>query len=109
MTFNDFTRTENRNRGDERLYAIGRPWVAVLMLHGFPQTRRMWHGVASLLARDFAVVCADLRGYGASGCPHSISDHAPYSRRVMARDMGSRNGANSDFRASQSPDMVAAV
>jgi len=27
------------------------------------------HGVAPLLARRFTVVCADLRGYGRSGCP----------------------------------------
>ena len=38
----------------------------VLLLHGFPQTHLMWRGVAPLLARDFTVVCADLRGYGAA-------------------------------------------
>ncbi|WP_353645509.1 alpha/beta hydrolase [Mesorhizobium sp. WSM2239] len=59
----------------------------VLLLHGFPQTHLMWRGVALLLARDFTVVCADLRGYGQSGCPASAPDHAPYSKRAMARDM----------------------
>jgi haloacetate dehalogenase len=33
------------------------------------------------------VVCADLRGYGQSGCPISASDHAPYAKRAMAQDM----------------------
>jgi haloacetate dehalogenase len=47
----------------------------------------MWHGVAPRLARRFTVVCADLRGYGASGCPASTPDHAPYAKRAMARDM----------------------
>jgi haloacetate dehalogenase len=47
----------------------------------------MWRGVAPRLARDFTVVCADLRGYGRSGCPASTSDHAPYTKRAMARDM----------------------
>ena len=59
----------------------------VLLLHGFPQTHLMWRGVAPLLARDFTVVCADLRGYGRSGCPASVPDHAPYSKRAMAHDM----------------------
>ena len=47
----------------------------------------MWRGVAPLLARRFTVVCADLRGYGRSGCPASAADHAPYAKRAMARDM----------------------
>ena len=59
----------------------------VLLLHGFPQTHLMWRGVAPLLTRHFTVVCADLRGYGRSGCPASTPDHAPYSKRAMARDM----------------------
>jgi haloacetate dehalogenase len=63
----------------------GRP---VLLLHGFPQTHLMWRGVAPLLAgRGFTVVCADLRGYGRSGCPASAPDHAPYAKRALARDM----------------------
>jgi haloacetate dehalogenase len=59
----------------------------VLLLHGFPQTHVMWRKVAPLLARHFTVVCADLRGYGRSGCPASTADHAPYAKRAMARDM----------------------
>jgi haloacetate dehalogenase len=59
----------------------------ILLLHGFPQTHLMWREVAPLLARRFTVVCADLRGYGRSGCPPSAPDHAPYAKRAMARDM----------------------
>jgi haloacetate dehalogenase len=59
----------------------------ILLLHGFPQTHLMWRAVAPLLARRFTVVCADLRGYGRSACPPSASDHAPYTKRAMARDM----------------------
>src|SRR3954467_13397971 len=59
----------------------------VVLLHGFPETHLMWRGVAPLLARNFTVVCADLRGYGRSGCPESTPDHAPYSKRAMARDV----------------------
>jgi haloacetate dehalogenase len=60
---------------------------AILLLHGFPQTHLMWRSVAPILARRFTVVCADLRGYGRSGCPASTADHAPYAKRAMARDM----------------------
>src|SRR5438046_5928918 len=59
----------------------------VLLLHGFPQTHLMWRNVAPLPARHFTVVCADLRGYGRSGCPASTANHAPYAKRAMARDM----------------------
>jgi haloacetate dehalogenase len=59
----------------------------LLLLHGFPQTHLMWRQVAPRLAETFTVVCADLRGYGRSGCPASDPDHAPYSKRAMAGDM----------------------
>jgi haloacetate dehalogenase len=59
----------------------------LLLLHGFPQTHLMWRSVAPLLARHFAIVCTDLRGYGRSGCPSSIPTHAPYAKRAMAQDL----------------------
>jgi haloacetate dehalogenase len=59
----------------------------ILLLHGFPQTHLMWRSVAPLLAQSFTTICADLRGYGQSGCPVSSPDHAPYSKRAMAQDM----------------------
>src|SRR5215469_1527079 len=62
----------------------GRP---LLLLHGFPETHLMWHAVAPALADAFTVVCADLRGYGASGKPPSSPDHAPYAKTAMSRDM----------------------
>ncbi|WP_299774477.1 alpha/beta fold hydrolase [uncultured Tateyamaria sp.] len=55
----------------------------VLLLHGFPQTRAMWHAIAPELARDFTVVTADLRGYGASTKPAQMED---MSFRNMATD-----------------------
>ena len=47
----------------------------------------MWREVANKLVSDFTLVCADLRGYGRSGCPVSTPDHFPYSKRSMALDM----------------------
>ncbi|MGI8866070.1 MAG: alpha/beta fold hydrolase [Rubrobacteraceae bacterium] len=58
----------------------------VLLLHGYPQTRSMWDRVATVLAEDFTVVAADLRGYGDSSKLDGDSEHARYSKRAMAED-----------------------
>ncbi len=60
---------------------------ALLLLHGFPETHLMWRSVAPQLAKEFTVLCPDLRGYGGSGCPSSDERHTPYSKRAMAVDM----------------------
>jgi haloacetate dehalogenase len=59
----------------------------LLLLHGFPETHLMWRDIAPLLADHFTVICADLRGYGQSGCPKSDTRHFPYSKRAMAKEM----------------------
>ena len=59
----------------------------VLMLHGYPETHLMWHKVAPALAREYTVVCADLRGYGDSSKPKGLPDHSNYSKRARAQDM----------------------
>jgi len=46
----------------------------------------MWHKIAPRLAEEFTVVAADIRGYGDSSKPGYTDDHAPYSKRAMARD-----------------------
>src|ERR1700692_970087 len=58
----------------------------VLLLHRHPRTHATWNKVAPLLARQFTVVCPDLRGYGESSKPATTADHAPYSKRAMAGD-----------------------
>jgi len=55
----------------------------LLLLHGFPQTRAMWRGLAPALARHFTVIAADLRGYGDSSKPEGVES---YSFRNMAAD-----------------------
>jgi haloacetate dehalogenase len=67
--------------------AIRGKGAPLLLLHGYPETHRMWHKVAPALADEFSVVCADLRGYGDSGKPEGTADHSNYSKRAMANDM----------------------
>ncbi|WP_323769381.1 alpha/beta hydrolase [Antarctobacter sp.] len=69
--------------GQSIAYETGGHGPPLLLLHGFPQTRAMWAEVAPLLAKDFTVICPDLRGYGESGKPTGVGN---YSFREMARD-----------------------
>jgi haloacetate dehalogenase len=85
--FDDFTNSEIQSGETSIFVRSSGSGPPTLLLHGFPQTHLMWHGVAPLLARNFTVVCADLRGYGRSGCPASDRNHAPYAKRAMAQDM----------------------
>jgi haloacetate dehalogenase len=67
---------------------VGGAGPPVVLLHGHPRTHTTWHRVAPLLvAAGHRVVCPDLRGYGRSDKPATIADHAPYSKRAMARDV----------------------
>ena len=59
----------------------------LLLLHGFPESKRMWRRLLPILSSRFSVVAADLRGYGDSSTPPSGTDHRPYSKRTMAREM----------------------
>lgn len=61
----------------------GRP---LLLLHGFPETKRIWwRNVEPLAAAGFEVIVPDLRGFGDSGAaPDAFYDVAAYSRDVHA-------------------------
>lgn len=49
----------------------------VLLLHGFPDTGRVWrHQVPVLAEAGFRVVVPDLRGYGLSGQPPEVGSYA---------------------------------
>jgi haloacetate dehalogenase len=65
---------------------IGGSGPPLLLLHGHPQTRAIWHRAAPALARHHTLVLADLRGYGDSSKPTGAADHSNYSKRVMAQD-----------------------
>lgn len=57
----------------------------VLLLHGFPDSRRMWrHQVVSLAAAGHRVLAPDLRGYGESDRPADVS---AYRLRHLVADV----------------------
>jgi haloacetate dehalogenase len=85
--FPGFTNRKLRTSAASINVTYGGSGDAVLLLHGYPQTHAMWHKVAPQLARDYTVVCADLRGYGGSSKPKGLPDHSNYSKRAMASDM----------------------
>jgi len=66
---------------------IGGSGPPLLLLHGHPQTRAIWHRVAPALAQHRTLVAADLRGYGDSSKPLGEPDHANYAKRVIALDV----------------------
>ena len=60
----------------------GRP---VVLLHGFPDSGRLWrHQVPALAAAGFQVIVPDLRGYGRSSQPDAVE---AYSLALLAGDV----------------------
>ena len=57
----------------------------VVLLHGFPDSGRLWrHQVPALARAGFQVIVPDLRGYGRSGKPGAVE---AYSLRLLAGDV----------------------
>ena len=87
MFFDGFTLARLDVPGGSIRLRYGGAGPPLLLLHGNPQSHCMWNRIAPELARRFFVVCPDLRGYGESLKPPATSDHAPYAKREMAKDM----------------------
>jgi haloacetate dehalogenase len=84
--FEGFTRGVAQVDGTDISYVIAGSGPPLLLLHGFPQCKAMWARVAPQLAREYTVVCADLRGYGDSSKPRCLPDRSNYSFRSLAAD-----------------------
>ncbi|MFD3189060.1 alpha/beta fold hydrolase [Sedimentitalea sp. HM32M-2] len=78
-----FTDATAEINGQTIAYSRGGEGPPLLLLHGFPQCRAMWHRIAPALARRFTVIAADLRGYGESAKPEGVQS---YTFRNMAAD-----------------------
>jgi haloacetate dehalogenase len=81
-----FARSEIKTGGARIVTVKGGSGPPLLLMHGNPFTHLSWLKVAPMLARDFTVVCTDLRGYGDSEKPPGGADHSGYSFRAMAQD-----------------------
>ena len=86
-SFSSFERV-SVTAGDVKLHIRrGGTGAAVLLLHGFPETHLAWRTVAPRLAARFAVVAADLPGYGDSVGPEPDGQDERFSKRGMARSL----------------------
>jgi pimeloyl-ACP methyl ester carboxylesterase len=63
---------------------------AVILLHGYTQTSRMWKPIIPLLAKDFTVIAPDLPGIGDSGIPKDGLDMKTSAIRIhaLAKSLG---------------------
>ena len=56
---------------------------AIIMLHGYAETSRIWDDTAQDLSRDYHVIAIDQRGYGGS----EYSKELDYSRQAQVEDL----------------------
>jgi len=63
---------------------------AVILLHGYTQTSRMWRPIIPLLAEKFTVIAPDLPGIGESGIPKDGLDMKTAAIRIhaLAKSLG---------------------
>lgn len=63
---------------------------AVILLHGYTQTSRMWHPLIPRMAEKFAIIAPDLPGIGDSGIPADGLDMKNAAIRIhaLAKSLG---------------------
>jgi len=71
-------------------YTTGGSGPAVLLLHGFAETSRMWNPILPLLAEKFTVIAPDLPGIGDSSIPSGGMDMKTAAIQIhdLARSLG---------------------
>ena len=76
--------------GIELHYLTAGSGPALILLHGYAETSRMWRPVIPVLANRFTVIAPDLPGIGDSGIPESGLDMKNAAIRVhdLARALG---------------------
>jgi pimeloyl-ACP methyl ester carboxylesterase len=57
---------------------------AIVLVHGYPDTKEIWRGVMPRLSERFRVIAYDVRGFGESEKPHGP---AAYSYERLASDL----------------------
>jgi pimeloyl-ACP methyl ester carboxylesterase len=71
-------------------YRTGGTGPALILLHGYAQTSRMWNGIMPELAKRFTVIVPDLPGIGQSDIPATGLDMTTAAKRIhaLARSLG---------------------
>jgi pimeloyl-ACP methyl ester carboxylesterase len=79
-------RAEVRPGVELAYWRAGAPGFPVVLVHGWPETKRIWaRNVEPLAAAGFEVIVPDLRGFGESGlAPDGFYDLAAHARDVHA-------------------------
>jgi pimeloyl-ACP methyl ester carboxylesterase len=74
-------------------YTIGGSGPAVLLLHGFAETSRMWNPILPLLGAKFTVIAPDLPGIGDSSIPNRNIDMKTAAIQIhdLVRSLGITN------------------
>ena len=70
----EFASRDARINGASVHYTIGGSGPAVLLLHGFAETSRMWNPILPMLSAKFTVIAPDLPGIGDSSIPSGEID-----------------------------------
>jgi pimeloyl-ACP methyl ester carboxylesterase len=76
--------------GGELHYAMAGHGAALILLHGYAETSRMWKPIMPVLAERFTVIAPDLPGIGDSGIPGGGLDMKTAAIRIhaLARSLG---------------------
>lgn len=71
-------------------YTTGGSGPAVILLHGFAETSRMWNPILPVLGAKFAVIAPDLPGIGDSSIPAGAADIKTAAIQIhqLARSLG---------------------
>ena len=70
-------------RGIELAYEVSGEGVPIVLLHGFPFNRTLWHEQVEALRERYTVITVDLRGHGETHAPVD----APATMDEMAEDV----------------------
>jgi pimeloyl-ACP methyl ester carboxylesterase len=71
-------------------YRMAGTGPALILLHGYAQTSRMWNGIMPELAKRFTVIVPDLPGIGQSDIPATGLDMTTAAKRIhlLVRSLG---------------------
>lgn len=85
-----FTSRTAQIDGSGIYYRTGGTGPALILIHGYAQTSRMWNGVMPELAKRFTVIVPDLPGIGQSDVPATGLDMTTAAKRIhaLARSLG---------------------